>query len=210
MMTSILFVLTMLEPQQQLEQQLQRQQQQIDQIRQESQQQGQVLRDMRSLLERRDQQEKPLCSAEMRWANGSEPKRVAPSAATVVQLNLFSVVSKPGNGCLPAEIRLTASYLDAGDNLVCSGVIENLAVQNTLAQSVNLEIRPWNLREFARWRNEPPQVNSGPKRLVCVNPEGLAEATSEELARVLFVRVRATVLPVNGGMSTQEAQFSIR
>jgi hypothetical protein len=210
MMTSLLFALVVLGPQQQLEQQLQRQQQQIEEIRREARENGQALKEMRSLLESREQQGKPFCSAEMRWVNGGEPKRVQPGASTTVQLSFFSVVSKPSNGCLPAEIRLTASYLDAGGNQVCSGVIENIAVQNALAQSINLEIRPWNLREFARWRNEPPQVNSGPKMLVCMNLEGLAEATSDELGRVAAVRVRATVLPASGGMSTQEAQITFR
>lgn len=198
----------MMAPQERAEQELRQQQGQIDQLRQQSQQQSQQLKRMEELLERQ-LQEKPVCSAEIRWVNSSEPRKVPGSALAVVPLNLFSTVSKP-SGCLPAEIRVTASYLDAANNLVCSGVVENLAVQNALTQSVNLDIRPWNHREFARWRNEPPRVNSGPKRLVCFDPEGLDEATSEELARVSSLRLRVTVLAAGSGMSTAEILISLQ
>ena len=102
---------------------------------------------------------------------------------------------------------MTASYIDANDALVCSGVVENVATQTSLTESINLEVRPWNLREFVRWTNEPPQTNSGAKRLVCINAEGLNEVRSEELARVTSIRVRATILPRGGGMSTMEIQI---
>ena len=154
--------------------------------------------------------QRSACSAEIRWVNGGEQKIVPSNSAAVVRLSLFSTISKPTDVCLPAEIRVTASYLDASDNLVCSGAIENLAIQNTLTQSINLEIRPWDLREFSRWRNEPSQTNSGPKRLVCVNAEGLAEVTSEELARAASVRVRATVLSAGGGVSTSPSEIELR
>src|SRR5262249_16914944 len=100
---------------------------------------------------------------------------------------------------------------DDNENLICSGTIENLAVQYGLTQSINLDIRPWNLREFARWRDEPPQRNSGAKRLSCLNPDGLAEVSeaSSELARVASVRVRITVLPRGGGLSTVEVRLSL-
>jgi len=87
--------------------------------------------------------------------------------------------------------------------------VENIAFQDSLTQSVNLEIRPWNFREFVRWRNEPPQINSGSKRLVCLNPESTAEASSEDLERVSSARVRATVLPKGGGLSTTEVQVNL-
>ena len=92
---------------------------------------------------------------------------------------------------------------------MCSGTIENLAIQNTLTGTINLDIRPWDLREFSRWRNEPPQTNSGAKRLVCMNAEGLAEVTSEEMARATSVRVRATALSAGGGVSTPEIELRL-
>ena len=213
MMTSVLLALMALEPQQ-LEQQLQRQQQQLEQVRRQlgyQQLQLEQLDRMLDVLERRDQQRTvAVCSVEVRRVNGTDVRKVPPNAAAVLPFNLFSVVTRPSDGCLPAEVRITASYLDAADNLVCSGAVEGIAIQTSLTQSINLEIRPWNFREFARWRNEPPQTNSGPKRLVCVNPEGTAETTSEELERVVSARVRATILPAGGGMSTTEIQLNLR
>jgi len=217
MMISLLLLLMPVEPQQQLEQQMQRQQQQLDQVHHQLEQQQQQLERMLGVLERQalpDRREQPralpVCSVEVRRVNGADTRKVPPNAAAVVPLNLFSTVSRPAEGCLPAEIRITASYLDSADNLVCSGTVENIALQTTLTQSVNLEIRPWNFREFVRWRNEPPQTNSGPKRLVCVNPEGTAEITSEEFERVFSARVRATILPAGGGMSTTEILLNLR
>lgn len=212
MITEILFLLATFEPQQPVEQQLQRQQQQLEQIQQQLRQQQQQMGRLQELLERQDKQhepQKPPCSADLRWVNSAEQRRVPASTTAIAPLNLLSLIGKPADICLPAEVRITASYLDAGDNLVCSGVIENVALQRTLTQSVNLDIRPWNLREFARWRNEPPQVNSGAKILVCMNPEGVSEASSEELARVSSIRVRVTVLPVGGAMSTAEIRLNL-
>ena len=153
--------------------------------------------------------QRSACSAEIRWVNGGEQKIVPSNSAAVVRLSLFSTISKPPDVCLPPEIRVTATYLDASGNLVCSGTIENLAIQNTLTGTINLDIRPWDLREFSRWRNEPPQTNSGAKRLVCMNAEGLAEVTSEEMARATSVRVRATALSAGGGVSTPEIELRL-
>jgi hypothetical protein len=171
-----------------------------------------VQRQLGQVLERLDGQQGggPECLAELRWVNGNDPRTVAADSAVVAPLNLFSTISKPVSGCLPAEIRVTASYLTAGGNLICSGAIENVATQDQLAQSINLDLRPWDLEQFVRWRNEPPQINSGAKRLVCLNAEGLAEARSEELRQVNSVRVRATVLPAGGGLSTAEIQINLQ
>ena len=208
--------------QQQIEQQLQHQQQQLEQIHQDIQQ----LQRTMDTFDKPAPQEKAaaiasrsaadaepsrsVCSVELRRVNGPEQRRVPANLAAIVPLSLFSTISRPANSCLPAEIRVTASYLDANDNLICSGVVENIAFQDSLTQSVNLEIRPWNFREFVRWRNEPPQINSGSKRLVCLNPESTAEASSEDLERVSSARVRATVLPKGGGLSTTEVQVNLR
>ena len=183
------------------------QQTQMDQIQQELVQQRQQVGRLLQLFEQDRQKQTspaPVCSAELRSHGSSDLKRVPMTATAVLPFELFSIVTKPQDVCLQAEVRVTASYLDGSDTLVCSGVVENVATQTSLTESINLEIRPWNLREFVRWRNEPPQTNSGAKRLTCINPDGLNEARSEELARVTSVRVRATVLPRSGGISTVE------
>jgi hypothetical protein len=199
MATPLLFLVLALAPQQS----------DLDQIRQELQQQRQQMTRLAEAIDKQSQTEKqatavPLCSAEVRMAGGAAQRIVPLNAAAVVPFNLFSVVTKPIEHCLTAEFRVTAAYLDAAGDLICSGVVESAATQRQLAESINLEIRPWNLREFVRWRNEPPEINSGAKRLTCINAEGLSEVRSEELARVGSVRVRATVLPQGGGMSTSE------
>jgi hypothetical protein len=196
----LLVLLLAFEPQQQT---------QMDQLHQELVQQRQQLGRVLELLEKdqKQGQSAPICSAEGRLVGSPDQKRVPVNSTAFVHFNIFSVVTKPFDTCLQAEVRVTASYLDANDTLICSGVIENVATQTSLTESINLEIRPWNFREFARWTNEPPQQNSGAKRLTCVNAEGLSEVRSEDLARVTAVRVRATVLPRGGGMSTMEIQI---
>jgi hypothetical protein len=205
-----IFLLLMV-PQQPIEQELQHQQQQLEQIHRDLQQLQKTLEasEKQAPQEKADQT-RSICSVELRRVNGAEQRRVPRNSAAVVPLNLFGTISRPMESCLPAEIRVTASYLDANDNLICSGVVENIAFQDALTQSVNLEIRPWNFREFVRWRNEPPQINSGPKRLVCLNPESTAEATPEDLDRAFSARVRATAFPKAGGLSTTEIQLNLR
>jgi hypothetical protein len=95
------------------------------------------------IIERQSQKqekETPVCSAEIRRVNESEKRRVLLNSAAATPLNLFSVVAKPMDACLQAEIRVTASYLDANDNLVCKGVVENARRANRAEHQP--EIRP--------------------------------------------------------------------
>jgi hypothetical protein len=188
--------------QQELEARLQQKQQEVDSL-------NAKVTDLTRTVQQQDQElRRPFCSAELRAVGANASGAV--SAEAVVPINLYSTVSKPANTCLPAEVRVAASYLDAFDNLICSGVVENVATQSNFIQSVNLFIRPWNLQEFVRWRNEPPQTNSGFRRLSCVDPEGLAEVNNEALLRVRNVHIRITVLPLGGGISTVEANLSLK
>jgi hypothetical protein len=214
MLIPILLFLWPAQGQQPVEQQLQRQQQQLEQVSRQISQQQQQLDRMLGVLERppKPEENRPLisCSVELRRVGGADKRSVPTNATAVIPFNLFSVVSRPADGCLPAEVRITASYLDAADNLVCSGTVENIARQTAFTQSVNLELRPWDLEHFVRWRNEPPQINSGFKIMSCLNPEGTAGSTNEELSRVTTARVRATILPIGGGMSTTEILLNLR
>src|SRR5437773_11263109 len=127
MMIQLLFLL--LAPQQQTVQNFERQQRQIEQIQQQLlQQQLQlgglllqldalgktvaVLQQQQLELGRLVQMlQRSACSAEIRWVNGGEQKIVPSNSAAAVRLSLFSTISKPPDVCLPAEIRVTASYL---------------------------------------------------------------------------------------------------
>ena len=184
MMASLLLALTMLAPQN--EQQLRQIQEQLEKL-----------------------VAKPTCAVELQWVSNNESRRVPPSSTAVVPLHFFAAVSKPEDQCLPVEIRVSVSYLDRADNLICSGVIENVASQTSNIQSINLDLRPYNLQEFARWKNEPPSSNSGPQRLSCLVPDGLSEATPEQLREATTVRVRITSLPPGGGLSTTEVLLDL-
>jgi hypothetical protein len=193
--------------QQSMEQELRRQQQQLEQIHGQLEQLSRIT----ELLERSQHAPKPgSCTAQLTWVTGGQDVRVAATPTAVARLNLFSTVSEPSAACLPAEVRIAASYLDATENLICTGIVEHIAEQNSSTQSVNLDIRPWNIQEFVRWRNEPPAINSGARRLACVNPEGVAEVRNEELARVASVHIRVTVLPEGGGIAAVEMNLKLR
>lgn len=137
MMIHLLLVLVAAQSPQQPDQQLQRQQVQLEQLRQELQQQRQQFRRLLDLLEQQGQkqQQTPVYSAELRRVNGGEFKRVPPNISAVVPLVLLSTISKPQEACLQAEIRVTAHYLDTDDKLICSGIVENVATQNSLTQN---------------------------------------------------------------------------
>src|SRR5437870_10323954 len=121
MMTSLL-LFVMLAASQQLEQQ---QLQQLEQLNRQMDQQRRQLDRMLDVLDRQTQSDRrdqraalTICSVEVRRGNGTEVRKVSPNAAAVVPLNLFSTVSRPPESCLPAEVRVTASYLDANENLI--------------------------------------------------------------------------------------------
>ena len=210
---AFLAVAMFLQPQS-LESQLQQQQRLLQQQQQQLQQlQRQVDRSV-ELLEAVQQehleQPGPSCSAHIRSVTGADRRSVAPGDTVSVQLNLFSTVSQPRLNCLPAEVRVTVSFLDADENLVCSGAVENVAIQNSLTQNINLELWPWNLREFVWWRNEPPQTNSGPRAFFCQTPDGQAQATPGQLERVVAVRVWTTIFPPGGGLSSSELRLDLQ
>jgi hypothetical protein len=167
---------------------------------------------MQQMSQKLDDIKKQLapCTAEMHRANAENIRKVPAAASAVVLLNLTSVVSKPSDQCLPAEIRVTAIYLDSADNVVCSGSVGDVAQALALTDVINLDIKPWNFNEFVRWRNEPPPANSGPKRLYCMNSEGNSEVSPAELEHVFATRVRVTVLPAHGGMSSAEFLLNLR
>lgn len=142
-----------------------------------------------------------VCPTEIAFTN---PKPTVLSAERL-NINLFSTVSQPAGSCLPAEIRLNAAFYDSQQNLICSGVIEAIAVQNSNVQSTNIEVRPLNLVEFVRLR---VPTNPPPKRLFCMNLEGNIEVAQTDVARATSLRLRATILPKNGGVATTEIRMT--
>jgi hypothetical protein len=148
----------------------------------------------------------PQCTAEIRWANSTQlgTQRNVPRP-----VSLFTAVSHGRGGCLPAEIRLTATYFDANDDVVCSGTIEDVGRQHDNAQIMNLEVRPGNLFEFARWRNGPRDIALRWKRLHCFSADGQSEVQPAELDRAMTLRLNATVLPAYNGVASAELRMII-
>jgi hypothetical protein len=139
-----------------------------------------------------------VCQPELRWINSD--LKVYSLGATF-QVNLFSSV---GSGCTPAELRVTAVYLDTDENVVCTGVVDNVAQLDQNTQATILEFKPLTTLEFVRWRNglRPPQPIA--KRLTCIAPDQLTDVTRTETDRASSLRLFITVLPRNGGVSSVE------
>ena len=145
------------------------------------------------------------CFSELRWINSNQKIY---SLASTFNLSFFSAV---GSGCGTAEVRVTAIYLDAEENVICSGSVENIAQVDQNAQITILEFKPMILLEFVRWRNslrggaQPP-----PRRLACIGPDQLTEVSRNETDRAYSVRFEITLLPRNGGMSNLEIRIDPR
>jgi hypothetical protein len=146
---------------------------------------------------------RPFCSAELGFVSGGDPATV-PVDGTV-PLFLHGTVSR---GCGDAVLSVSAAFLDGTGSPVCSGVVGDVAMQSGFEQDLNLLVRPWSLAEFVRWRNAPPQVPAGFKRLSCLDPDGLVEVNNTDaFARARSVRVRMTLLPSDGGIASVETLF---
>jgi len=144
------------------------------------------------------------CLSELRWIN---PDQKFYSLGSTFQINLFSAV---GSGCTPAELRVSAIFVDHDDNIVCSGVVENVANVGQNTQSIFLEFKPLVPLEFVRWRNglNPPQPIA--KRLVCIGPDQLTEVSRIETDRAASVRIFITLLPRTGGEASVEVKVDPR
>jgi hypothetical protein len=203
MITSFLFVLLGLQAPstQQIEQQLQQQRQQIEQLQQQTQALAAEVSQTQQLLIR---ELKPDCSAEARWEGSSSGEPVPLTSTDPFRATLFSIVSMPEDSCLPAEIRITASFYQ-GNNLVCSGslsLLQSMPVQNTV-----LEFRPFELELFAKWRDRTTWEQSNFHRLICFDYEGLEVRDPALRARTL--KVTGTVFGKRGGLATAQLQFAI-
>ena len=142
---------------------------------------------------------KPTCSSESRLQSNGV-KVTEPSVP--LRLNVLSVVSNPAETCLPADIRITATYMDSSEVFVCSGnlgIIQVTQVQNTL-----FELRPYEPEVFNRWWDGPTLRQQS---LVCRNFQG--DEVRNPTDHATSVRVYVTALPKRGGMSTSEFQLSL-
>lgn len=144
------------------------------------------------------------CESALFWINTDQKIY---SLASTFQINLFSSV---GSGCTPGELRVSAVFIDHNEEVVCSGVVENVAIIDQNTQSIFLEFKPLVPLEFVRWRNglRPPQPIA--KRLVCIGPDQLTEVSRIETDRAASVRIFITLLPRNGGVSNVDIKVDPR
>jgi len=166
-------------PQEQLEAEVRRQEQQISRLEGEVRELERRNSALESALE--EERQRPICSARISSTSAVADGGVIQGPDSQIQLTFFSTVSEPAGECLAAEIQVAASYVDDAGRLICSGVVRNIALQTAPTESINLNIRPRNLREFARWTNEPPRTNSGAQMLFCYRPDGQTEASPTEI-----------------------------
>ena len=142
---------------------------------------------------------RPMCSSESRFQAGDLRITGTDSAITA---NLFGMVSTPSDSCLPADIRLSATYFDPTGAFVCSGtatIAQSGHVQNTLFQ-----FRPYELEVFLKWW-DGPTLKQQP--LICRDYQGNELRNPADSA--ISLRIYATIFPKRGGLSTSEIQVSL-
>ena len=142
---------------------------------------------------------RPICSSESRLQAGT--LRIA-NAETPVRVNVFAMASNPSDACLPADIRITATYFDPMDIFVCSGTVtisQSAHVQNTF-----LEFRPYELEIFLKWWDAATLKQQA---LLCRDYQGNEMRNPTDFSTSL--RVYATVFPKRGGLSTSEIQINL-
>jgi hypothetical protein len=157
---------------------------------------------------RQDRPAPPPCSATISWLNDTQLTVLRASARP---LSLFSAVDGGRySHCGTASIQFTVVFMDAGDDVVCSGQVELGIPQQEAAQYTHLEIRPGNAYEFLRWRNDPKPTNQQWSRLICMAPDGRAEAQPGELERAKSLRIHASIYPRYSGLATAELRMILQ
>ena len=142
---------------------------------------------------------RPMCTAESRF----QPINLRiTNPQTPLLANLLGMVSNPADSCLPADIRVTATYFDPADTFVCSGTVtipQAAAVQNTM-----LEFRPYELEVFVKWWDG---ATLRQQALVCRDYQRNEMRSPGDAASSL--RLYVTVAPKRGGLSTNEIQVTL-
>jgi hypothetical protein len=145
----------------------------------------------------------PVCRADVRWLNTSPVASI--SATSPLTLTLFGVLNgRPA--CEPAVVLLTATYLDAGEQVVCTGTIR-LANHGRSPSIIILELLPSNWTQFGRWVNRPGRALVF-EPLKCVLSDGVTPAHADAVRQAASLRLHATTMGEFGALST--AELSIR
>jgi hypothetical protein len=142
---------------------------------------------------------RPYCSSQSRFETNSV--RIT-DRAMPIRANLFAMVSTPAEHCLPAEIRITATYFDPAGVFLCSGTVT--VIQSAHIQNTSVEIRPYDSEVFLKWWDGPTLKQ---QTLLCRDFKGDEIRSPTDQATSL--RLYATAFPRRGGLSTSEMQINL-
>jgi hypothetical protein len=140
---------------------------------------------------------RPMCSAESRLQ--AAEVRVT-NIETPIRVNLFGIVSNPAESCLPADIRISATFHDDSGTFICGGSV--VVPQTSFVQNTAVEFRPYELEVFLKWWDGPTLKQ---QTLVCRDYQGNDMRNPAEHATRL--KVFATIAPKRGGLATSEMQL---
>ena len=150
----------------------------------------------------------PPCTVAISWLNDTQ---LTVERTSGRPLSLFSVVDGGRySRCGFSSIQFTVIFMDAQDDVVCSGKVELGVPQDEPAQYTHLEVRPGNVYEFLRWRNDPKPSNQQWSRVVCMNAEGRAEVQPGELERAPSLRLHATLRASYSGLAAAELRMILQ
>jgi hypothetical protein len=117
-----------------------------------------------------------------------------------LRTNLFSLVSD--GDCLPAEVRITATFFDSADTFLCSGSVK--ISQYARTQNLALEFNAYDIEVFTRWWDGPTLKQLG---MICHDYQGVEMRVPADSA--ISMRLYATTSPKRGGLATAEIQVSL-
>jgi hypothetical protein len=160
-----------------------------------------------SLPAAQDRVAPPPCAPAISWLNATQ---LTIARASTRALSLFSAAEGGRHSHCASSIQFTVVYMDASDDVVCSGRVELGIPQDEVVQYTHLEIRPGNAYEFLRWRNDPKPTNQQWSRLICMSPDGRTEVQPGELERATSLRIHATITPRYSGLATAELRMILQ
>jgi hypothetical protein len=146
----------------------------------------------------------PVCRAEVRWVNTS-PAAVSPTSP--LTLTLFSVLNGR-SACGSAQVLLNTTYLDAGEQVLCTGMIR-LANHGRSPTIVILELQPSSWTQFARWVNRPGRAIVF-EPLQCVLPDGVTPAHVDVVRQAASLRLHATTIADYGALSVADLSVKLQ
>ena len=140
----------------------------------------------------------PLCSAEIH-VTGAGSRVVNPDRPLTA--NVLSMISSPTD-CLPADLRITATYFGAGEAFVCNGTVT--VSRPRFVQSTAVEFRPYELEVFLKWWDDATLKQES---LVCLDYQG--KEVRNPADRASTVRLYISVSPRRGGLATEELTIAL-